>query len=192
MRDNERPSAQTSPKEETAARIKGDDQDRKALRDKLELCIDLLDPEQHSDGLMNIVTGQVVNHSSVNVDKVQLLVKTQMESFERSWPGGFHDSIPQIVTTMALSRKHIKVGDAKMFDTETIYARAMGLQSSACDLDTTTLMGHGSPIPTSMFDVNMGDAKMKSNLKNALKVEVSRRLAEQDVQATFLDGCAVL
>ena len=34
--------------------------------------------------------------------------------------------------------------------------------------------------------------KPKSNLKNALKVEVSRRLAEQDVQATFLDGCAVL
>ena len=56
-------------------------------------------------------------------------------------------------------------------------------------------MGHElSPIPTSMFDENgnMGDAKTKSNLKNALKVEVSRRLAEQDVQATFLDGCAVL
>ena len=118
-----------------------------------------------------------------------------MESFERSWPGGFHDSIPKIVTTMALSRKHIKVGDANVFDTETIYARAMGLQSSACDLDTTTLMGHElSPIPTSMFDENgnMRDAKIKSNLKNALKVKVSRRPAEQDVQATFLDGCAVL
>ncbi|KAI0219559.1 hypothetical protein LSAT2_028913 [Lamellibrachia satsuma] len=56
-------------------------------------------------------------------------------------------------------------------------------------------LGHElSPIPTSMFDENgnMRDAKMKSNLKNVLKVEVSRRLAEQDVQATFLDGCAVL
>ena len=53
-------------------------------------------------------------------------------------------------------------------------------------------MGHElSPIPTSMFDGNMRDAKTKSNLKNALKVEVSRRLAEQDVEATFLDGCAV-
>ena len=109
MRDNERPSAQTSHKEETAARIKGDDQDRKALRDKLELCIDRLDPEQHPDGLMIIVTEQVVNHSSVNVDKAQLLGITQMESFERSWSGGFHDSIPKIVTTMAFSRKHIKV-----------------------------------------------------------------------------------
>ena len=69
MRDNEQPSAQTSHKEETAARIKGDDQDRKALRDKLEFCIDPLVPEQHPDGLMNIVTGHVVNHSSVNADK---------------------------------------------------------------------------------------------------------------------------
>ena len=75
---------------------------------------------------MNIVTGQVVNHSSVNVDKAQLLGKTQMESFERSWSGGFHDSIPKIVTTMALYRKHVKVGDAKVFYTETIYARAIG------------------------------------------------------------------
>ena len=192
MRDNERPSAQTSHKEETAARIKGDDLDRKAPSDKLELCIDPLDPEQHPDGLMHIVTGQVVNQSSVKVDKAQLLGKIQMESFERSWPGGFHDLIQKIV---ALSRKHITVGDAKVFDTETIYAKAMGLQSSARDLDAKRLMGHElSPIPTSMCDENgnMRDAKAKSNLKNALKVEVSRRLAEQDVQATFLDGCAVL
>ena len=130
----------------------------------LPLTTDPLDLEQHPNGLMN------------------------MESFERSWPGGFHDSIPK-------SRKHIKVGDGKVFDTETIYARAMGLQSSARDLDTTRLMGHElSPIPMSMFDENgnMSDAKTKSNLKNAHNVEVSRRLAEQDVQATFLDGCAVL
>ena len=92
----ERPSAKNSHIEETAAGIKGDDQDRKALRDKLELCIDPLDPEQHPDGLMNIVTGQVVSHSSVNVDKAQLLGNTQMESFECSWPGEFHDSIQHL------------------------------------------------------------------------------------------------
>ena len=46
----------------------------------------------------------------------------------------------------------------------------------------------------SMFNENgnMRDAKTKSNHKNALKVEVSRWLAEQDVQAKFFDGCAVL
>ena len=76
---------------------------------------------------MNIVTGQVVNHSSVNVDKAQLLGKTQMECLEHSWPGGFHDSIPRLVTTIALYRKHIKVGDAKVFDTETILYKSHGL-----------------------------------------------------------------
>ena len=91
---------------------------------------------------MNIVTGQVVNHSSVNVDKAQLLGKTQMEYFQRSWPGGLHDSIPRSVTTMVLSRKHIKFGDAKVFDTVNIYARTTGLQSSVRNLDTATLMGH--------------------------------------------------
>ncbi|KAI0243130.1 hypothetical protein LSAT2_008387 [Lamellibrachia satsuma] len=100
------------------------------------------------------------------------------------------------LSTLACTKwKHIKVGGAKVFDTETIYARAISLQSSARDLYTTTLMGYElSPIPMSMFDENgnMGDAKTKSNLKIALKVEVSRRPAEQDVQATFLDGCAVL
>ena len=96
---------------------------------------------------------------------------------------------------MALSRKYITVGDTKVFDTETIYARAMGLQPSPRRIEATTLKGHElSHIPTSKFDENgsMRVAKTKFNLKNALKVEVSRRLVEQDVQATFLDGCIVL
>ena len=118
-----------------------------------------------------------------------------MHSFENNWPEGFHAAIPKLVTTMSLSRKHITVGDTKVFDTEIIYARAMCLQSSSRELNTDNLMCHElSPVPTSMFNEhgNMRDAKTKSNLKNALKVEVSRRLAERDVQTTFLDGCAVL
>jgi len=47
------------------ARIHGDAKDRKALRDKLELCLYPLDPEQHSGGLINIVIGRIVTHSSV-------------------------------------------------------------------------------------------------------------------------------
>ncbi|KAG1655292.1 hypothetical protein GQR58_024612 [Nymphon striatum] len=101
-----------------------------------------------------------------------------MELFERSWPNGFHDTICKKVTTMAFSRRHVKLGDAKVFDTETIYARAMVVQS----------------LPTSMFDENgiTRDAKSKSNLKNALKVESSRRLADRDGQTVYLNGCAVL
>ena len=45
-----------------------------------------------------------------------------------------------------------------------------------------------------MFDADgqMREAKTKANLKNAIKVEESSRDAENDVDASFLDGCAVL
>ena len=92
--------------------------------------------------------------------------------------------------SMADNRKHVKVLEVKVFDTETIYARAMGLQSGQRSLDA-----HGlSPYPTSMLDADgqMREAKTKANLKNAIKVEVSSRDAENDVHASFLDGCAVL
>ena len=36
------------------------------------------------------------------------------------------------------------------------------------------------------------DAKSKACLKNILRVDVSNRHAERDVEAIFLDGCAVL
>ena len=38
----------------------------------------------------------------------------------------------------------------------------------------------------------MREAKTKANLKNAIKVEVSSRYAENDVDASFLDVCDVL
>ncbi|KAG1656584.1 hypothetical protein GQR58_023837 [Nymphon striatum] len=156
MRETYRSPCKTTHKEETAARIQGDEQDRKNLDEKLKLCIDPLDVDQPSDGLVNIVTGQIVTHSAVNVDMSLKLGKTQMELFERSWPNGFHDTICKKVTTMAFSRRHIKLGNAKVFDTETIYARAMVVQSSARDDFTPeTLMSYElSPVPTSMFDEN--------------------------------------
>ena len=51
-----------------------------------------------------------------------------------------------------------------------------------------------SPYPTSMFDADgqMREAKPKANLKNAIKVNVSSRYADNDVDSSFLDACAVL
>ena len=43
-------------------------------------CIDPLDPKQHSDELMNIVTGQVVTQSTVNVNTAVLQGKTLVKS----------------------------------------------------------------------------------------------------------------
>ena len=81
--------------------------------------------------------------------------------------------------TMADTRKHVKVVEVKVFDTDTIYARANGLQSDS-------IMAHElSPYPTSMFDADgqMREAITKANLKNAIKVEVSSRYAEDDIYA---------
>ena len=50
---------------------KADAQDRNALREKVELSVDPLDPGQHQDGLVNVVTGKVVVHPSVNVTMCQ-------------------------------------------------------------------------------------------------------------------------
>ena len=36
-----------------------------------------------------------------------------METFEQSWPEGFHDTIPRKVVTVSVGRK-VKVGDAKV------------------------------------------------------------------------------
>ena len=64
--------------------------DRKALRDKLEVCIDPLHPEDNQQGLVNIVTGQVLTHPSLNVDNATELGTKQMEEFERTWPATKH------------------------------------------------------------------------------------------------------
>ena len=187
--------SQTHHKEETKARIQTDAEDRKKLRDKLEVCIDSLQTENNLDGLVNIVTGQVLIHPSFNVDNALKLGTRQMEEFERGLPGSFHETIHKRrrVTTMAVSQKHIKVSGMKMFDTEKIYARAMALQCSQRNYDTKNLMAHElSPRPASMFDDSgvIKVAKTKAVLKNDMKVEVAWRHVAVD--ASFLDGCAVL
>jgi len=127
----------------------------------------------------------------VNVDNAVSLCKMQLESYENTWPSGFHETIPRTVNTMALSLSHKPrtVCDVK------VYGRAMGLMTSCRTLDTNNMYAHElAPHPTSMFDTNgrMCEAKARSNLKTAFKVKVSSQLSEQVEDALFLDGCAVL
>ena len=68
--------------------------------------------------------------------------------------------------TMADNRKHVKVVEVKVCDTETIYTRAIGLQSGQRSLDAGSILAHErSPYPTSMFDADgqMREAKTKAN-----------------------------
>lgn len=53
---------------------------------------------------------------------------------------------------MAVARKHIKVGQVDVYDTNLIYLRLLGLQQ-ACELDLKDVMVYEcSPVPTSLFE----------------------------------------
>ena len=97
------------------------------LREKLELIIDPLDPEQHQEDLVNVVTGKVVCHSSVNVNNTIMMGKNKWRHLNR---------VDQRVSMIlfpekSVRRKSMKVGDAKVFDTEIMFARAMALQAGS-------------------------------------------------------------
>ena len=115
-----------------------------------------------------------------------------MKHFEGCWPKSFHEPISKKVVTMFFYKKHVKVDDAAVYDTETIYARAMVLQSSQKPLDTQNLVKHElAPMPMSMFDESghMRDAKTKAKLKTKLMLEVPPKFKADTM---FLDGCAIL
>ena len=72
----------------------------------------------------------------------------------------------------------MKVGDAKVFDTETMHARAMALQVGSLSLNINDIISHElAPYPASMFKSNgeMRDPKSKACLKNIFRVDVSNK-----------------
>jgi len=162
---------QTVHKEEAQARISADQADREGLQKKLELCINPLDPEQYSQTIMNGMIGP----SSVNVDETIDIGTRQMEEFESKLPDGFYDSVPMNAETMAMTKKPVKVADSKVYNTELIYSRVMGLQASSRDINI--ILRELSPVPTALFNdtEEMQISKSKSDLKNLTKIEVSAR-----------------
>jgi len=80
----------------------------------------------------------------------------------------------------------------KLFVTNLIYSRVIGLQASGRDIDIKDVLGHElGPVPTSMFDDtgDMGIAKFKSTLKKIL--EASDRVAG-GANVSVLDGLAII
>ena len=62
-----------------------------------------------------------------------------MKEFEQGWPKSFHEKLSHKITTQVDSRKHIKVGDTKVYDTELIFSRVIGLQASSREVDVKQL-----------------------------------------------------
>lgn len=181
-------------KEESAGRMRTDAADRLKLKQKLEHCIDPLDPTGHPEELFNVVTGQVASTAS-NVHKALELGKESLHAYEKKLPDGFHAPISCPVTTMATKRKRLQLqeGVEPAFDTEVIFIRTLGLMNTM-DFNLKDLFDFElSQIPTSLFtdDGNLRPATAKSKLKKAIEVEQSLRITP-DPQVLVLDGCAIL
>ena len=82
-----------------------------AIRDKLQECINPLDPDDRPKEIVNVVSGKV-SPNAVNVDQALEIGQKQMSDFENSWPEGLNKKISRMVKTQADAGKFLKVGDA--------------------------------------------------------------------------------
>ena len=116
------------------------------------MCIDPFDPQKHSsDNIVNIVTGRIVPPSA-NVHNAIEVGRVQMREFESTRPTGFNDTIHKKIVSMTVTKKHVRVGEVKVFDTNLIYSRVIGLQASSREVDINDVLSHElAPIPTAMF-----------------------------------------
>ena len=69
--------------------------------------------------IVQIVSGRIATDSTVNVHEAEAgAIKTETtKHYESTWPGGFHDTLPKKMRTMAITNKHIQVGSVKVHDT---------------------------------------------------------------------------
>lgn len=165
----------------------------KKIKEKLEHCIDPLDPAGHSPTLFNIVSGKLADES-VNVQNAVQIGRDCMQAYEDKLPQGFHEKISSPLKTMGATRKQVKLGITTTFDTEVIFNRTLAIIGSGGEVDLHDLFSHElAPIPTSLFldDGNMRPASSKSKLKNFLEVQQSSRTM-RNPDLVVLDGCAVL
>ena len=82
----------TTHKDEKPSRIRSAEEDRERIREQLQSCIDPLDPADHPDRVINIVTGRI-GPEKVNARNAVEIGRTQMRSYEESWPEGFNATL---------------------------------------------------------------------------------------------------
>ena len=145
-----------------------------------------MNPDGHPLEVVNIAIGKIAQ-DNVNEDKAVELGSKQMKVFENGWPKNFNDKLSRVV-------KYIKVGDTKVFNTELIYTRVLGIQASSRKIYIKQLLSYElSPVPTAMFSEygEMRFAKAKSFLK-ILQKQVSSRCIKKAISTVVIDGSAIL
>jgi len=178
MSNSEQHTLHTHHKEETKGRIKVDKADCLSLRNTLGVCVNPLDDNSHPDGvLMNIVSGQIA-HPDVNADEAVSLGQRAMNSFKAGWPESFYDPLGKLVVTMDVKKKHVLIGQVRVYDQELIYARVIGLRASSREINFDDVLEFElAAHPPSMFNPegDMKISKSKSTLKQKLQVAISER-----------------
>ena len=116
-----------------------------------------------------------------------------MNDFKSGWPHSFHNKIPKGAITMDIQKKHISVGEHKVYDQELIYARVIGLLTSGREIDFNSILSTElAAYPPSMFDEHgLMRSAQKSEQKRNLQVLVSER-AIVPVDTTVVDVSALL
>ena len=74
-----------------------------------------------SESLYNIVDGQVVSETKVNVQDATEIGQDTITSFASSLPGGFHHPIKKTVETMQVLKRDVKIKGKTVYDLETVF-----------------------------------------------------------------------
>ena len=106
-----------------------------------------------------------------------------MNKFQSTLPHGFAKKVSKTVVTQSEGKKHVNVGETKVFDTSLIFSWAIGLQASTRDsVDIKILLLYElAPVPTYMLSES-GDlqiCKAKSQLKKQLQSVISVQIARK-------------
>ena len=141
-------------KEESTSRIKADSDDRNAIRDKLETCVD---PLHFSQGqhLINIVTRKISN-KNVNVEDAVQIGETQLQEFESACPTGFYQTIKMKVITMKEGKTLRGADPMEQCDSGLIFARVTALMSTRAISLNDVMKNELAAVLTSIFDEKSG------------------------------------
>ena len=130
--------------------------------------------------LVNIISGRVAP-DIVNEDNAADIGTKQIEVAEKTWPVGFYGPISKNVIMLDVTRKHVKIGAAKIFNTTLLFSQVIGLQASSREtIDIQNLLSYElAPVATSMFTDSGDIGKNKAQPTTQLQVELSTRNASQ-------------
>ena len=85
-----------------------------------------------SDSLYNIVNGQVVSETKVNVQDAVEIEQDTRTSFASSLSGGFHHPIKKTLETMQVLKRGVKIKGKTVYDLETVFVPSSLIDQYGC------------------------------------------------------------